>query len=83
MGLRRSAGYDHACALLVDGTVRCWGDNQSLQLGTTAGSLLLGVPAAFALVRGNFFGQELRLRRTIARAVEHVHTLTLYQRLVS
>jgi len=27
-----------------------------LALGTTAGSLLLGVPAAFALVRGNFFG---------------------------
>jgi putative spermidine/putrescine transport system permease protein len=27
-----------------------------LALGTTAGSLLFGVPAAFALVRGNFFG---------------------------
>ena len=27
-----------------------------LALGTTVGSLLLGVPAAFALVRGNFFG---------------------------
>jgi putative spermidine/putrescine transport system permease protein len=27
-----------------------------LALGTTAGSLLLGVPAAFALVRGRFFG---------------------------
>ncbi|MBR0706303.1 MULTISPECIES: ABC transporter permease [Bradyrhizobium] len=27
-----------------------------LALGTTAGSLLLGVPAAFALVRGHFFG---------------------------
>ncbi|MET3911531.1 putative spermidine/putrescine transport system permease protein [Bradyrhizobium sp. S3.3.6] len=27
-----------------------------LALGTTVGSLLFGVPAAFALVRGNFFG---------------------------
>lgn len=27
-----------------------------LALGATAGSLLLGVPAAFALVRGNFYG---------------------------
>jgi alpha-tubulin suppressor-like RCC1 family protein len=33
-----SAGYSHACALLVDGTVRCWGDDQSQQLGATLAS---------------------------------------------
>ncbi len=28
-----SAGYDHACATLNDGTVRCWSDNAFGQLG--------------------------------------------------
>ncbi|MFN7149383.1 MAG: RCC1 domain-containing protein, partial [Microthrixaceae bacterium] len=28
-----SVGIDHACALLVDGTVRCWGNNSNGQLG--------------------------------------------------
>ena len=36
-----AAGYDHACALLRDSTMRCWGGNLDGQLGdpsTTAGS---------------------------------------------
>jgi len=28
-----SAGYEHTCALLVDGTVKCWGHNHFGQLG--------------------------------------------------
>jgi alpha-tubulin suppressor-like RCC1 family protein len=32
-----SAGYDHSCALLADGTVSCWGSNRSSQLGSPNG----------------------------------------------
>lgn len=31
-----AVGYEHACALVVDGTVRCWGSNTNGALGTGA-----------------------------------------------
>jgi len=40
------AGYDHACALVADGTMRCWGDNSSGQLGNAATTTISPVPVA-------------------------------------
>jgi alpha-tubulin suppressor-like RCC1 family protein len=41
-----AAGADHFCARLMDGTVRCWGDNDNGQLGvgTTADSTIPTAP---------------------------------------
>jgi len=32
--LQVTAGADHTCATLIDGSVRCWGDSSEAQLGT-------------------------------------------------
>ncbi|NDG84787.1 MAG: choice-of-anchor D domain-containing protein, partial [Proteobacteria bacterium] len=50
-----SVGYDHACALLTNQTVKCWGDNTYGQYGngaTTAGGVAGNIPnqAAFTKV---------------------------------
>jgi alpha-tubulin suppressor-like RCC1 family protein len=46
-----AAGYNHTCALLTDGTMRCWGSNKYGQIGdpTTTGS---AVPVAVANISG-------------------------------
>jgi len=46
-----AAGEDHSCALLSDGTVECWGNNDSGQLGnrTTTNS---STPEAVSLPSG-------------------------------
>ena len=54
-----AAGLNHSCALLSDGTVKCWGDNSSGELGngsTTDSSnpvVATGVTGALAISTGS------------------------------
>lgn len=48
-----AAGTYHTCALLADGTVACWGDNQEGELGTgTSGAAPVTMPVAAASLSG-------------------------------
>ena len=66
-----AAGYNHACALLADGTVRCWGDNVDGQLGnpsTTASSVpvtVTGLDGATAIATGAFHTCAVLTDRTL------------------
>lgn len=51
--VKATAGYTHGCAVMADGTVRCWGNNLSGQIGdgtttsrTSAGVLVSGITNA-------------------------------------
>ncbi len=56
-----SIGYTHACAALVDGSVYCWGRNESGQLGTNDGMasntprLVPGVANVLRVASGSAF----------------------------
>jgi alpha-tubulin suppressor-like RCC1 family protein len=48
-----TAGYDHACALLADGTMRCWGSNLDGQLGNpSTGQVKSSVPVTVTGITG-------------------------------
>jgi len=58
---RIAAGVDHACAILADDSVKCWGGNQFGQLGdgttgSTAGAVTVsGISNAIDIAAGNAF----------------------------
>ncbi len=67
-----SAGYNHACALLTDRTMRCWGSNAQGQLGdpsSTGSSVpiaVIGVGGVQAIATGAFHTCALMADATVA-----------------
>ncbi len=72
-----SGGDGHSCAVLSNGTVECWGDNQYLQLGTTwsstspptdfrsTPSAITGITDAVQVVTGKGHACALRTGGTV------------------
>lgn len=56
-----TACYEHACAVMSDGSVRCWGSNENAQVGSSQGFgatfaspfVVAGLPKATRVVCGN------------------------------
>ena len=70
-----AAGGHHSCALLVDGTMKCWGDNSSGQLGNGRSarttqpvpvSNVTGTSAVTAIASGAAHSCELLANGTVA-----------------
>jgi alpha-tubulin suppressor-like RCC1 family protein len=47
-----AAGFSHSCALLVGGTVQCWGSDAQGQLGDSASGTTSATPVTVALASG-------------------------------
>ena len=64
-----SVGYDHACAILEDGSVSCWGYNSSGQLGDGS-TLLRERPSTVILPKG---------KRAIRISAGYKHTCAVFK----
>ncbi|MEZ5118982.1 MAG: hypothetical protein R2686_03630 [Candidatus Nanopelagicales bacterium] len=65
-----SAGGDHTCLLVDDGSIRCWGDNSAGQLGDgtlapTEVSTVVGVSDAIAVSAGRQHSCAIRSDRSV------------------
>lgn len=66
-----SAGYNHSCVALIDGTAKCWGTNDSYQLGNgsiTASSEtndVLGLKNVTKIGSGNYFSCAVLSDQTV------------------
>ncbi|HWM20536.1 MAG TPA: hypothetical protein VNO51_12670 [Ilumatobacteraceae bacterium] len=67
-----SAGYTHSCAVLANGTVKCWGDNRFGQLGdggtvswAPAPLSVVGITNAVAVSSGGYHSCALLADRTL------------------
>jgi len=65
-----SGGFYHTCALLRDGTVQCWGDNDSGQIGNTLGysnvpMTVAGIANALAVSAGAYHSCALLADTTV------------------
>jgi alpha-tubulin suppressor-like RCC1 family protein len=64
--VRVAAGESHACALMSDGTARCWGSNSSIELGHPC---RLGHTPANCFVASRVFG-DAELEQPLDRVVD-------------
>jgi alpha-tubulin suppressor-like RCC1 family protein len=61
-----ATGSNHTCAVRADGTVVCWGANNSMQLGTRD-SAVRAVPTPVLGLTGNFVAVSAGITHTCAR----------------
>ncbi|MBU3914079.1 hypothetical protein KKA14_00925, partial [bacterium] len=60
------AGYAHTCALLADQSVKCWGNNDSSQLGESGATNPANSPVVATNVSGNVTNLSLGMASTCA-----------------